>query len=330
MKNQQDLYTYISKFTVTHPFIERDIERFQNKLKKDYNPLRSRYIPLAEFCDSIEFIFHDGSGGKIEVTRKDSFSPNQLQLLKKSIEEYLFEIALHFPYKEFASTDDGEHPRIYYKIAPFKEDEASISNRYNFKNVREITKTHHLPAVILPGMFEDCETTLELIDHAGIIDVAPRTLQNCESLKEICIPNVVNIGISAFSRNPSLHTVYAPYVRSIDRHAFSECSNLKHVDISHVEYIGNFAFSGCKSLKHLDLYNRVKIDDLAFCDCYNDITIALHYESSICSLSPNIGDIGTTIHYYVPDSLYEEYVLKYNKFAYKNNGIDFSRISSLR
>lgn len=117
--------------------------------------------------------------------------------------------------------------------------------------------------------------------------------------------------------------------KNIDDHAFSECPNLKHVDISHVEYIGNCAFSGCKNLKYLDLYNRVKIDSLAFSDCYNDITIALHYESSICSLYPSVVS-GATIHYYVPDSLYEEYVLKYTVYTYNNGAFDFSRISTLR
>ena len=83
---------------------------------------------------------------------------------------------------------------------------------------------------------------------AAYIDT--RAFRKCRELQEVHLPNVVSIGLGAFSGCLSLHTVeLGSKIKVIDEFAFADCHFLHSVNLPDgIERIEDSAFQGCVNL----------------------------------------------------------------------------------
>lgn len=126
----------------------------------------------------------------------------------------------------------------------------------------------------------DLYSTIE-IDNVSynVREIENGAFRECSSLKEINIPNSINvIGQRASFLCEFLEKVNLPNsINVINSETFSRCSSLAHIDIPEgVKEIRWYAFSGCSSLVHIDIPEGVKnIDFAAFANCENLGAISL-------------------------------------------------------
>ena len=111
----------------------------------------------------------------------------------------------------------------------------------------------------------------EMIDGKSVTEIGWSAFKDCESLKNVTIPDsVTSIGDSAFAWCKNLTIIIIPNsVTSIGGSAFRGCTSLKSIAIPNsVTDIGGGAFSGCTSLKSIAIPNSVTdIGGGAFSGC---------------------------------------------------------------
>ena len=99
--------------------------------------------------------------------------------------------------------------------------------------------------------------------------------QQCQYLKEVNLPSVIDIG----------------------KDAFIGCHSLTDIHLSDkLETIGGGAFMGCHFLNYIELPSTLReIGDMAFCDCTNLTQIINDYDGNLVAemrLHPNVIKIG--------------------------------------
>lgn len=112
-----------------------------------------------------------------------------------------------------------------------------------------------------------------LTSDAGYIEEG--AFQQCQYLKEVNLPSVIDIG----------------------KDAFIGCHSLTDIHLSDkLETIGGGAFMGCHFLDYLELPpSLAEIGDMAFCDCTNLTHIINDYDGNLVAekrLHPNVLKIG--------------------------------------
>jgi hypothetical protein len=94
-------------------------------------------------------------------------------------------------------------------------------------------------------------------------------------ITSVTLPNVTNIGTTAFFDCTELTDVYMPRVTSIGTSAFSQCINLTNIYMPNVTSIGDRAFSQCTELTDVYMPRVTSIGDSAFSQCTGLVTIAV-------------------------------------------------------
>lgn len=90
-----------------------------------------------------------------------------------------------------------------------------------------------------------------------------------EKLKKVDLcPTIEEIPGSCFSGSSELTDMDLPNVKNIGKSAFANCSSLKTIyGLDNLEYIGAYAFNGCTNLQKINLCNVKTISDRAFNNC---------------------------------------------------------------
>ena len=149
--------------------------------------------------------------------------------------------------------------------------------------------------------------------------IGSSAFQGCTSLKEIDIPNSVDIiGNSSFTGCTSLQSINIPNsVTEIGENTFAHCTCLENIELpDSVKTIPAGSFSGCKSIKSVDIPNSViEIGLNAFADCLSLESVDIPNSVTIISESAfrNCRSLKNII---IPSS-----VISIGKFAFHHSSI---------
>ncbi len=140
-----------------------------------------------------------------------------------------------------------------------------------FQKCYELEEVQISPKVKELGscMFAYCESLKE-IDISSVNNVGINIFNMCRSLRRVILGNIEKITMSMFQKCIGLEQIDIPStVKTIDDFAFEECIHLKEIIIPNsVTRISYSAFRGCKSLEKVHLPESVThIDEHAFRDC---------------------------------------------------------------
>lgn len=93
---------------------------------------------------------------------------------------------------------------------------------------------------------------------------------HCTKLKDISLPSTLTeIGYTGFYECDSLRNITLPNVTKVQARAFYQCDSLMTASLPNVTEIGNNAFYNCKSLKTIDIPKIITLQDYAFQSCRN-------------------------------------------------------------
>ena len=123
--------------------------------------------------------------------------------------------------------------------------------------------------VIGAGAFRDSSIT-SLVNVESLKNIEEQAFHGAKQLEAIEIPNLENVGSSAFAHCTNLRTVVSlGSVDELPNNIFGNCNEL--IDVSGItppSTIGNFAFSDCLNLKVLfNTYNCTYVGNYAFAAC---------------------------------------------------------------
>lgn len=112
------------------------------------------------------------------------------------------------------------------------------------------------------------ETFIEIpayIEGKPVTKIASSAFENCNNIKEICLPNLKEIESRAFMNCQSLKSISFENVEKISESAFENCINLTNIEIPQIKIIENFAFNNCENLKNVTLNQNISyIGEKAF------------------------------------------------------------------
>ena len=105
------------------------------------------------------------------------------------------------------------------------------------------------------------------LDNLEILDTC--AFEYCSSLQDVYLPKVTKIKEMAFGgtwtgTSKKLKNIFIPNVVEIGYNAFGGCVELESIDLPKVEIIGSWAFEQCKSLKKINAQQVRKIYSGAF------------------------------------------------------------------
>lgn len=103
------------------------------------------------------------------------------------------------------------------------------------------------------------------------------------SIETVSMPNVTDIGTSAFGECSNLINCYLPEVQNMGSSAFENCSALTQISMSKLFSIRSSAFLNCYSLQEAYFDTVSIISSGAFLNCYNLISLYL-MSTSVCQL----------------------------------------------
>ena len=200
---------------------------------------------------------------------------------------------------------------------------------------------------IFSNAFYNCYSLTSVTIPDGVTSIGDDAFYRCYSLTSVTIPDgVTSIGSSAFSFCYSLTSVTIPYgvtnifgnafyncysltsvtipdgVKSIRSYVFNSCYSITSVTIpDSVIGIGGGAFTSCCSLTSVTIPDGVtSIGISAFSSCCVIIKYDFTSATSIPTLSATnaFADINGICKIYVPDALYDEWIVATNWATYAN------------
>lgn len=120
------------------------------------------------------------------------------------------------------------------------------------------------------GAFEQ-SSVANITIPKGVTEIKDNTFKNATDLNRVSFENnginITRIGSEAFS-NTDIKSLSIPNVTEIGNSAFSGCSNLSGVSVGKLETIGRFAFANCTSLTSMTFPMSVStIGNSAFVGC---------------------------------------------------------------
>ncbi len=184
-------------------------------------------------------------------------------------------------------------------------------HRNLFKNCTALTHVHvegcNLED-IQDSAFSGCSKLKDISGNAfnNVKTIGVYAFNNCESLNEVCLPQVRTLGRSAFSgtSSSSLENVFiGDYLQVIPESCFSSQSTLKNVYIgAGLVKIENYAFSNCSNLTNIYLFsdNLVSIGEYSIPSTVSKIYVAnpTRYDNILknyyCDFLAIINPISTT------------------------------------
>ena len=198
----------------------------------------------------------------------------------------------------FGSSSSNEN---YYATA-VRIGELVISvGTYAFANCSGLTSITIPESVTSIGTyaFSSCSSLTSVSLGDSVTSIGDRAFFGCRKLTSITIPNsVTSIGNGVFYGCGGLSSITIPDgVTSIGLDAFSNCSSLTSITIpDSVTSIGNRAFGGCYNIKKYDFTSHTTISTLSNTNAFNDI-------NGLCKI-------------YVPDALYDDWIVATNWTTY--------------
>jgi len=91
-------------------------------------------------------------------------------------------------------------------------------------------------------------------------DIDYAAFYECTALKEVAIPNAMNISMAAFQGCTSLRNIYFPTAWNISNHAFEGCTGLTDVTLHAATKISNYAFRNCTNLTRVSFPVSLPVD----------------------------------------------------------------------
>ena len=142
-------------------------------------------------------------------------------------------------------------------------------------------------------------------------------LQCCYSLKSITIPSTItSLSGDLCSYCFTLESAVIPKGTTyISVGEFSHCYSLKSITIpSTVTYIESSAFNNCSAIKNLKIPNTITSFGRIFTSCYNMEKYDMTSLTAVPTLSDTnaFNDINGLCKIYVPDALYDEWIVATN------------------
>ncbi|MDE6111615.1 MAG: leucine-rich repeat domain-containing protein, partial [Eubacterium sp.] len=142
------------------------------------------------------------------------------------------------------------------------------------------------------SVFSNCQSLKEIVIPDGVTLIDGSAFRDCRSLTEITIPDsVTEIGSQAFYNCRSLEEIVIPDgVEEIQYSTFNGCTNLKKVILpDFLTNIGNNAFSDCTSLESfafpIDMTERPFLSIFSGCTALKEI--AFSYELDLLTWHDN-------------------------------------------
>lgn len=185
-----------------------------------------------------------------------------------------------------------------------------------------------LKALVMPksvtsvgeSLFSNCYSLESVVIPYGPTSLGLNFFSGCKSLTYIAIPDSVKmIGNSAFSSCSALTSIDLHMITStIGNSAFDSCSSLKSIIMpNECASIGTFVFSFCYTLKGIVIpRNITSIGNSAFQSCTNLIKYDFTSLSSVPTLDGTFLNISAITKIYVPDALYNEWIVATNWVTY--------------
>ena len=207
---------------------------------------------------------------------------------------------------------------------------ARLSSTVTSISISPFYMCYSLTSIVIPqgvtsigsNTFYMCNSLTSIVIPQGVTSIGSGTFNVCRSLTSIVIPQgVTEIGLSAFSSCYSLPSIVIPQgVTSIDISAFSSCYHLTSIVIPQgVTEIGLSAFNSCYSLTSIVIPQGVtNIDSSAFGNCLSLIDYDFTQATQVPTLSNSnvFTNINGIAKIYVPDALYDEWIVATNWATY--------------
>lgn len=217
----------------------------------------------------------------------------------------------------------GSSPNYYCTEIRVGDSVTSIGN-YAFCRCRSVTSVVIPSSVMNIGSwtFYTCYSLTSVVIPSGVTSIDVSTFQNCYSLTSVTIPDgVTSIWSRAFNCCYSLTSVTIPDgVTTIGDYAFQYCYSLTSVTISDgVTTIGYGVFRDCYSLTSVTILDGVtSIGSYMFQYCYSIIKYDFTSATSIDVISSTnaFGGINGICKIYVPDALYDSWIVATNWATY--------------
>ena len=206
------------------------------------------------------------------------------------------------------------------------------------KSVTDITylmcaSCSNLTSVVIPNSiknigemaFSGCYALSNVTIPHGVTIINKEAFCNCVNLTNVVIPeSMVSIGVSAFKGCESLASVVmSNSVVSIDSSAFYHCHNLTKLVLSNaITTIMASTFQQCYRLNNITLPNNISsIIESAFASCNNVVCYDFTNSTTIPTLSNKnvFSSINIACKIYVPDNLYDEWIVATNWATYANH-----------
>lgn len=150
------------------------------------------------------------------------------------------------------------------KECEFVENEA-FKKCISLEKINEDNEIKHI------GSNAFAETKLSDINFSKLSRMYSGAFSLCYNLKNINIPNCIDVPTEAFFRCISLEKIELPNATSICSNAFAFCSNLSYINIPNCSIIESNAFLNCSNLQNVNNGSvvRTKIYNNAFMSCSN-------------------------------------------------------------
>ncbi len=181
-----------------------------------------------------------------------------------------------------ASKDGSDHkmPDFSYDPTPWSEISEKIKAVETDEHVTSVgsyafSACSNLESIYLPGATEIgkygfFKTAIGVLDSSSmpqVTQIGASAFSVCRELITVDLPNVTVAGGYSFLECTYLKSVDLPNVSVVGSHAFTQCINMQHLNISGATSIGERAFWGCLTFMTLDLPNVTEIKEAAFANC---------------------------------------------------------------
>ena len=148
---------------------------------------------------------------------------------------------------------------------------------------------------------------------SNAINIKDSAFKGCNKLTTVNMPNVTNIGKSAFHEAYNLLEIDFPLVVEIPSNAFDACRKLRSVNMPNVTSIDSYAFRYCYVIKTFDFPKLYSIGATAtFNGCYSLTAFIIRSDTLVSASGKPFNAcyhiLGTTNSEYNPDGLADGYI----------------------